>query len=530
VELFIDRLSKQLARTTSRRSMLSITSRTLFASFLTSTGIGRLWGSTGMTQTTSSSQTCPSCGVCQQCNTIAGKCGQECENPCTAAALCLTAQQYSPYKILQSFLVAQFTGASEPEALVLIEPSVRTTAVLSTNYVGTSPAQTARLVFTSSSFGLNAYAVEYVNGSPKFGYFVSSLGSIQQFLPPYSLITSGNGSTTSMVEANGRIATNTSTSAVSSSTCKAGCNLLCGILGPDCFEVADAVCIDSIVFGLEAPLLCVLLAYSLCFAGSGIACAVACENATCNNPSLEHCSSSVICGACQTCDKSRGICTAVTCPPGYSCDSTTGTCACSNLCGTACCIGQCVNNRCITKCPSGYTACGTTCCSSEQFCCGNTCCEIGDTCVNGSCATTQCPTGLKPCGGRCCAVCCPNGTSQPFCGTADETCCPAAGLAIGLCPPGDQCCSSGTNAGCFPSGGVCCTSREGSAFGCLPGEVCCGDKCAQICCATNVNGADYACPANSVCCFGAGTSFQCCPSTSPVCLFDGFGNAVGCGV
>src|SRR5215469_141976 len=46
MERFIDSLSKQLAKTTSRRSMLSITSRILFGTFVTSTGIGRLWAQT----------------------------------------------------------------------------------------------------------------------------------------------------------------------------------------------------------------------------------------------------------------------------------------------------------------------------------------------------------------------------------------------------------------------------------------------------------------------------------------------------
>ena len=63
MERFIDQLSKQLATTTSRRSMLSITLRTMSAAIVTSTGIGRLWAQTsGLPGDVWSS----SCGAVQQ--------------------------------------------------------------------------------------------------------------------------------------------------------------------------------------------------------------------------------------------------------------------------------------------------------------------------------------------------------------------------------------------------------------------------------------------------------------------------------
>src|ERR1700740_1100053 len=122
MEHFIDDLSKRLAGAVSRRDMVSSTARTCFVAFVSSTGIGRLCASSATTQ--SSSQACPTCGTCQQCNAKARKCGQDCENPCTAAILCSLAQQFPPYMTLQSFLGAQFTASGEPEALVLIDPSV----------------------------------------------------------------------------------------------------------------------------------------------------------------------------------------------------------------------------------------------------------------------------------------------------------------------------------------------------------------------------------------------------------------------
>src|SRR5438876_126784 len=140
---FIDDLSKRLATAVSRRNMLTIASRTLFGAFVAHTGVGRLLASSATTL--SSSQVCLGCGTCQQCNTKAGKCGQNCEDSCTAAILCSTAQQFRPYVTLQSFLGGQFTATGEPQALVLIEPGVAQTAVLTTVYTGADPGVTAKL-------------------------------------------------------------------------------------------------------------------------------------------------------------------------------------------------------------------------------------------------------------------------------------------------------------------------------------------------------------------------------------------------
>src|SRR5262249_38249164 len=175
MEHFIDSLSKQLAKTASRRAMLGVASRTLFASFVTSTGVGRFWARAAQT-TTSSPQTCPSCGTCQQCNTQAGKCGQDCENPCTAAVLCNLAQQFPPYFTLHTFLAGLFPICIDLEAFVIQVPKVNQTSVLSQSYTGTDPSQTATLFFTDTNAGFGAYAIQYSKEVPQYVYTVNQFG------------------------------------------------------------------------------------------------------------------------------------------------------------------------------------------------------------------------------------------------------------------------------------------------------------------------------------------------------------------
>jgi hypothetical protein len=481
MEHFIDSLSKQLTKTTSRRSMLSLASRTLFASFVTSTGIGRLWGSS--TTTLSSTQVCPSCGTCQQCNTKARKCGQDCENPCTAAALCSQAQQFPPYVTLQSFLGNQFTATGEPQALVFMEPSVSQTEVLGTTYTGTDLSKTATLFFTFAPSGTNAYAVQYSNGTPQFGYFVDPLGQVQQLVPPYQLPSPASA-------AGVRAATQQQQTAAANatSTCKALVSEICDVAGAvasfeSCVLVAAGYCAEAILVGPEAPVICDLVLIGVCtlrafFVPNLNLCAPFFSKVFCNCSAGQQPCGSGCCGACQTC--SNGACVPTVCPSGYSCSSATGTCSCDNFCGTMCCS-------------SGETCCGTSCCAADQ------------TCSNGTCVTS-CPSGTTPCGpsGRCCAVCCPNGTATPFCGDVGETCCGTAGL----CPQGSYCCNS-TAGVCAQNGGICCTSSTGVSFACNPGEVCCGNKCAGVCCGVDASGNGIGCPAGESCC-GSGANTICC--------------------
>jgi hypothetical protein len=454
VELFIDHLSKQLARTTSRRSMLSITSRTLFASFVTSTGIGKLWG-----QTTTSA--CPACGTCERCNVNSGKCGYQCEK-CAAASLCSQAQQFPSYTTLQNFLAQQqFTG-SAPQALEIINSDDTITSVLATNYIGTAPNQTALLTFTVTTTGLSAYVMQFLNGSPVFGYFVSPDGQVQQILPPYQL-------TAPTANASARAARKGGTSAA----CQSSCHMACELAVEDVTQ-----CLEYVIFGClltgELYFACAVLGASMCFLIGVLECEQACEGltsalglqanvqaaaasstgGTCPFQTGQPCGS-VRCGTCETCI--NGVCAATTCPFGYSCDSTMGTCVCSNLCGTTCCsAGQtCSNGTCVTTCSSGETPCGTTCCAAGQVCCGTTCCSPGQICSNGACMANPCPTGTTVCQGA---------------------------INLACCSPTTVCCSSAVSSTCIPAGNSCCISPAGImlSYGCPPNYTCCSAPSASI--------------------------------------------------
>ena len=473
MEHFIDDLGKRLANAVSRRDMLSITARTFSAAFLSSTGIGKLWASSNANP--NSTQVCPSCGTCQQCNTKAAKCGQDCENPCTAAVLCPTAQQFPPYVTLQSFLSDQFTFASEPQALVLIEPSVAQATVLSTTYTGADPSVTANLYFTETSAGYSAYALTYSNGAPQFGYFVAANGQLQQVLPPYQLSLSPSSASTTV---NRDSSTSTIASAKgASNACSSSCDLLCNSAGKAaCAVLVTAVCAELVV-ALPAAAICGLVLGGICETGLTGACPNICKG-FCGCPVGQQSCPSGCCGACQIC--SNGQCVPNLCLDGYSCSNgalgtdATGiglsalACTCTNFCGTTCCSsGQtCMNDQCVASCPSNTIACGAACCSS------------GQTCTSGQCVTSTCPAGYVTCGsgGGCCnpgEVCCINPFGQPGCGPVGTYCC---STGFGACPIGTTCCGVFTGPTsfenlCCPSGTTCCISGENAS--CLgPGSTC----------------------------------------------------------
>jgi hypothetical protein len=484
VEHFIDNLSKELAKTRSRRSMLSMTSRALFASFMTTTGIDRLWA-----QTSSTASTCPSCGTCERCNTSAGKCGLACENPCTAAVLCNQAQQFPAYLALQSFLANEFTAAtSGPQAVVFQVPSESQSTALATTYAGSDPTITATLFFTEISrnpsgkdSSFSAFALQFKNGVPQVGYIVDSNGQLKQFSPPASASTSilasqtvaGNSSVSASQQSIGPIC-----APLSASTCEAFGGVICGLV------VAGYVTTSIAAATAE----CATVSYPYIFYPPGV---YEFAVATCTlyllvgivvaPPGLEDCLASfdswcqcpvLCCG--QTCPPLvcvGGVCQSIPCPNGYSCKNSSGMCTCDNLCGTTCCVGDCVNNTCITKCPSGYTPCGTTCCANGIACCGNTCCPQGQVCQNETCtSTTSCNPGFFSCGPANTASCCPT----------SYTCCSASGA-------------------CFPSGsGTCCFDGE-----CSNPSTCCGvatDGRTPVCCApTDACCGAWCCPASLSC-------------------------------
>jgi hypothetical protein len=229
--------------------------------------------------------------------------------------------------------------------------------------------------------------------------------------------------------------------------------MICNAKAVDCFALADEVCIDSLIFGPEAPLLCILLAYALCDRAAGILCDSVCAGATCSNPANQPCGP-FPCGTCQTCSDLE-ICVPKTCPSGAPCNPNTGSCTCNNLCGDTCCsAGQtCSNGSCVTGCPAGDTPCGSLCCPPGYSCCG-------------SGANAACGPFLN-------AVCCTSREGHTFVCAPDEVCC------------GDKC------------AGVCCaTNVNGADYGCSAGQSCCGSPPSTICCGAG-------------CCGGTSTAPSC---------------------
>lgn len=473
MERFIDAFSRRMATAVSRRDVLRVASRAFIAAVAGSTYVGAA-------SAVDNDAACPTCGSCQRCHLRSGKC-HKCSEDITAG-LYYEARAYSPYLALQTFLTQQQFDGGVSEALEMLDKHTLS-SVLSTNYTGPSASQTATLVFTKADVGVNAYAVQSLNGEPQFGYFVSPEGQIQQLMPPYQVSAVATDPAVSADSA-GEIGSGKSSGELA---CETYCNLICGArLGDQCYAVASAGCIGTIEFGPEAPLLCRLLAGALCSVGTGLVCSSACEGATCGSPANQPCGVS-FCDSCQTCSSSLGICIPTICPSGYSCNSTPGSCTCDNLCGSTCCGAgvDCVNGHCGSSvtCPSGLTACGTVCCSANQTCAGGTCMSN-----QGLCSPNPCPNG---------ETCCVNFLGQPGCGPAGYTCCTATGS---VCPPGTTCCDVITSAGsayqpCCTPNQVCLRSGTSSAC-CNPGAVFC----------PNPGAAGWCCAPGSQC----GSSFNQC--------------------
>ena len=415
---FIDHLSKKLANAISRREMLSITSKTVISTFMVSTA-GRLWG-----QASTTAPTCPECGTCQRCNVNSGKCGYNCER-CAAAELCYEAQQFPTYGTLQNFLVQQQFNVGVPNALEVINSDDTISSVLTTNYIGKSPNQTALLAFTKSSRGLNAYAIQYLNGSAQFGYFVSPDGQVNQILPP-----SVGASNLAAVSKNG-----------GESTCETWCHLVCENVTETATECLELV-IENCELSGPYYFACALVGGAICTAGAGAACGVFCagftsawsaQSDTCPPPFVPQ----------QTCPMANNTnlssATLASCPSAYTCSSTLGSCTCDNLCGSTCCsAGQmCQNGQCVDNCGCGpgyecfppSSGCYPTCaiCTSE----------------NPVCCTAPTVGG-------------PAGSQVVACYTSGYACCGNTGYACSAAR-GETCCynQNGGFQACVGAGGTC---------------------------------------------------------------------------
>jgi hypothetical protein len=239
------------------------------------------------------------------------------------------------------------------------------------------------------------------------------------------------------------------------------CNMICAQAFAEltqCLELVIARCLLTGPGYFE----CALVGGAMCLTASGLACGIACSSltsilglqaniqtgqtlqtgASCPFHNGQPCGS-VRCGTCESCID--GICTATTCPTGYSCDSTIGTCVCSNLCGTQCCSspsqtcsnGSCVANpcdNCVQLYGAGYSFCGG---------CGQTvsCCPPGNYCLDstrGVCCP-QASIGASVCTG-----------GMPFCCSPGYTCCYNNIGSYFCCGPGETCAPGGVN-GCVVS-------------------------------------------------------------------------------
>ena len=449
MELFIDHLSKQLARTTSRRSMLGTTFRAAFGAFLSTTWMGKLRAATSSIS-------------CQMCIIPSQQCGLPCPTD-TTKNISQEAQQFSAYVTLQNFLSANFT-TGQTTALITGPNPFR--GVLGTTYIGSDPTETAMLFFVEGSESgasfvlpgntLSAFALQYRNGTPALVYAVDTNGQVQQVLIPHttSSFSAESMSSTMASGPNAAVSENNAAgSLLSLSTCnalKAGLNLACNSLlaagRTSCILELALSC--GLLTDFIAEGICVALANSICSGGcAALVSATIGTSSFCNCPFLS-CGDTCCPQTCPPQNCVNGACQSTPCPDGYSCTNSSDKCTCDNLCGTTCCpLGQaCLDAAVSLCCPPDSLACGSICCLAGQDCCGTTCCSSGQTCSNGTCITIGCPPGF--CDPT--TVCCqgsPNGGPGVHCCVATTCCGP------GCCPLGWSCVCNGT--GCCPPGQNC---------------------------------------------------------------------------
>lgn len=515
---FIDDLSKRMANTVSRRDMLRVASRTFFATFLGSTRIARAWAQVAST-TGYNFRGLNSCGAVQKSVQLSvgnynadghGNLQTYIDAVALPVVTALEAQLINDECagcILNQFRT-QTTVAKQTSCGPIIVPSSICTAPGAPDLAGQTVSTSQ--IHAASILALSAAPNAFADGS--------------QFLIWSNLTQEILG-------------------------CLLGSTVLPSLalpVKPDAAATASATCAyDGVNYcgpgnsvvptfpGIPLPVVAACLneqccQHDNCYAKNceSFGCYFTPQTALCDAPLIAACRGQGPNG-CSFSDLASGwtaaICAFVTCATTF--DPTSPLCYAINTSRLAL-APQCLN-PCNDSCCASGTTCTTgsslvpgsiegLCCPPRSSVCGNTCCALPGICRNGSCTTNSCAACAPQ------AVCCENGTSTPFCGDPGETCCGT----VGLCPAGWVCCGTGSNAGCGAPGSTCCTSREGVSFSCAPGGVCCGDKCADVCCAEDVNGADFGCPSISPTCCGSGSNLICCgpgnccgsTSTGPSCL------------
>ena len=510
MELLIDNLSKQLAKTTSRRSMLSIASRTLFASFVTSTGIGKLLAQTSELPGDIGSS---SCGAVQQAVQLAFRDLTKFSNHGTyvsSVARSVSAAQNVTLitNDCSGCIVSQFArgvSVDQQESCGSIVPP--TNACSSATATDQQQAQTASVLALVAvpdawsdpqQFHTFLYLVQSMLGC-MLGSTVVPPPQSQSDAAPSAAVPVGIGNPTLL--GSQTIASTVFGGAVGS--CKTPSVNYCGpgnslensklsyISYPDCLNAACAA--HDNCYGEQCPPIAFECYFTKETAGCDAPLLQTCQgNGACTapqlNPSdpLQALGLNIVCSSveCLTASLPQNTLLGSICINSFEqrssaaqCQTTTSQClncfGVGEACGTICCpCGQsCVNGSC-------------TCAPGQSFCAtvgslASTCCPVGTICSDGSCIT--CSAGTTPCGG---AACCSSG----------ETCC------------GTTCCSTGQTC----SNGTC-------VFGCPSGETPCGTTCcssSQYC----SSGACVACPSGTISC---GTF--CCPSFNPICCTLAFG-------
>lgn len=468
MERFIDNLSKQLARTTSRRSMLSITARTLFASFVSSTWIGRLWaqaaGSPGDVGNSS-------CGALQQAVQLAFPDPTRYKNHgayVSSVAHSVSAAQNASLitDACSGCIVSQFAQSVPLDQQQSCGTIVEPTQNCSSTGIATLQIQTATVL--SLAAAPNAWS------DPS--QWVLLIQLTEAILG--CQISSSNGEVSSSI-ASVAVTQNQATSCLSPRVNYCGPDN--SIQNPVLSRVAYAPCLNAACFqhdncyGEQCPPIT-------------RECDFTAQTSQCDSPLVATCLGIGNCTQAELDDPSTVlenflVCTIVQCLTAIAlpsalngicitqnlfrsvlpeCSETTSQCldctGTGEACGSICCpCGQsCANGSC--QCGPGLTACGTNCCTGLQqccpstsievlphcceggdICCGTTCCTFGERCSNGSCVPCNPADGDTPCG----ITCCPSG--QRCLNGSCVTNCPSGETPCGtICCPFGETCSNGS--------------------------------------------------------------------------------------
>lgn len=563
MEHAFDALSKRLARGVSRREAISTLLRGAVGAFLVSAGFTKF-------SLHAQSGSCTACGTCAMTD---GSKLVACTDPCGAQTLCNTAQSYAPYQALVTTLAALSFQATTYDSL-LSGTGKKQTQVFHTAYVNpTDSSSTADLAVVWASGGqVSAFATQYQNGSPLWGYVVNGT-SVVQIAPPPQIpgpfaisaspssvtVTEGSWGMTTIsttvssgfssaiaLKASGlpsRAKASFSPSSIpapgsgsSIMTIKAGASTPAGTytitvtgtgqgitettsvsltVGPagataDPFEVSDSTPqTPDVVSGEEI---------------SGISGLTA-------QPAIH------VCGAgCNVIGYAAGYLSGDFCELAVD---VIGSDACVSFSGPA--LPYCeeavvmASFGALTACKNGAKKLAKYLC--KQLLCACPPCQVknGLSCVSMcqdsepgqpgycpppgfcdptscACVTNTCPPGDTPCGTACCSA------GETCCGSAccssGQTC--SNGQCVASCPSGFSNCGP---TGCCLDGAPCCQDPLSGAYGCGPiGNFCCplvgncppGTTCCGVIIGVSEHGA--CCDPGDICVITSAGAF-CCPST-----------------